>query len=143
MRAAGVRRRCGLGTFFCKQTNNLQSPQMQLQARTTTLNSASPRAMLAALLCVTGASQAAAAAAPHSRLPHPRPAAVPCLGAHVGCNASFGWNNSGCCALADPEAVCCQTALVGAKGPVEPSPRLGLLVLRSRDPTISAYRYER
>lgn len=47
-------------------------------------------------------------------------AAVPCLGTHVGCNATFGTNNSGCCALADPEAVCCQTVLVGPTGPIVP-----------------------
>ena len=47
-------------------------------------------------------------------------AAVPCLGAHVGCNATFGTNNSGCCALADPGAVCCQTVLVGPTGPIVP-----------------------
>jgi hypothetical protein len=46
--------------------------------------------------------------------------AVPCLGAHVGCNATFGTNSSGCCALADPQAVCCQTVLVGPSGPIVP-----------------------
>ena len=45
---------------------------------------------------------------------------VPCLPAHVGCNATFGTNHAGCCALNDPDAVCCQTVLVGPTGPIVP-----------------------
>jgi len=45
---------------------------------------------------------------------------VPCLSKHVGCNATFGTNNSGCCSLDDPHAVCCQTVLVGPTGPITP-----------------------
>ena len=47
-------------------------------------------------------------------------AGVPCLSKHVGCNATFGTNNSGCCSLDDPHAVCCQTVLVGPTGPITP-----------------------
>jgi hypothetical protein len=45
---------------------------------------------------------------------------VPCMPTHVSCNATFGTNGSGCCALDDPAAVCCQTVLVGPTGPIVP-----------------------
>lgn len=45
---------------------------------------------------------------------------VACLPNHVGCPATFGTSDSGCCALGDPEAVCCQTVLVGPTGPILP-----------------------
>ena len=38
---------------------------------------------------------------------------VPCYPGHVSCPSTFGMNQSGCCALADPGAVCCQTPLTG------------------------------
>ena len=36
---------------------------------------------------------------------------VPCYDGHVSCNSTFGMNHTGCCALDDAEAVCCQTPL--------------------------------
>lgn len=36
---------------------------------------------------------------------------VPCLSGHQSCPFTFGMNNSGCCALDDTDAVCCQTPL--------------------------------
>ena len=37
----------------------------------------------------------------------------PCEQHHVSCPSTFGLNNTGCCALDDPTAVCCQTPLIG------------------------------
>ena len=44
------------------------------------------------------------------------PTPVPCLANHSSCFDGFGTNQSGCCALNDPNAVCCYTPLVGPTG---------------------------
>lgn len=36
---------------------------------------------------------------------------VPCFPNHASCPFAFGTNGTGCCALDDPEAVCCETPL--------------------------------
>lgn len=38
---------------------------------------------------------------------------VPCFAEHASCPSVFGMNQSGCCALASPNAICCETVLVG------------------------------
>jgi len=45
---------------------------------------------------------------------------VPCHAGHASCPSTFGMNSSGCCALNDPDAVCCQTVLIGPTGPIVP-----------------------
>jgi len=41
---------------------------------------------------------------------------VPCHDGHQSCPFTFGMNSSGCCALNDPDAVCCQTPLAPESG---------------------------
>ena len=45
---------------------------------------------------------------------------VPCFPSHASCNDTFGMNSTGCCAINDAEAICCQTHLVGPTGPIVP-----------------------
>jgi len=45
---------------------------------------------------------------------------VPCFAEHASCPSVFGMNQSGCCALASPNAICCETVLVGPTGPIVP-----------------------
>lgn len=50
------------------------------------------------------------------------PTAVPCFSDknHSSCPYTFGMNQTGCCTLADPGAVCCYTSLVNPTGPIAP-----------------------
>ncbi len=55
-------------------------------------------------------------AANHAARGSVAPSPVPCLSGHQSCPFTFGMNQSGCCALDDTDAVCCETPLpVGLK----------------------------